>query len=84
MKAIGTVIKKYGKPLALFQVKPELLDNPEDISGYREQLRHAFTQIPIVLISLKEGQLVFEGEKEVIELIRNDAFEKYHWRGYDI
>lgn len=84
MKAIGTVIQKLGKPLAIFQVKPELLDDPEATVQYRDQLRKSFTKIPIILICLKNGQIVFDGENTFIDLIQQDALDRYHWRGYDI
>ena len=84
MKAIGTVINKSGKPLALFQVKPELLDDSEAMVQYRSQLRRAFTHIPLILICMKDGKIIFDGEQDAIQLVQNDALEHYHWRGYDI
>lgn len=84
MKAIGTVINKSGKAIAIFQVKPDVVGDPEKAKTYRERLRRTFRTVPIVLISLKDGRLVFEGDEKDIQLIKDDDMARYYWRGYQI
>ncbi|GGH87729.1 hypothetical protein JOD43_004029 [Pullulanibacillus pueri] len=82
MNAIGTIIKKEGQLIALFQVKPHIIAQPYEAINYRAQLRRKFSQVPIILISLIEGKIHFQGDDHYIKMIEGDALDQYSWKQY--
>ena len=82
MDAIGTVINKNGQALAIFQVKPAVIQDAKQTSDYRSQLRRKFKHIPIILLSRIDDEIIFEGEQKDIQKIKEDDLEHYIWKRY--
>ncbi|GGE48919.1 hypothetical protein GCM10011391_29690 [Pullulanibacillus camelliae] len=82
MEAIGTILNKNGRPIAIFQVQPYVLQNKNEETHYYSQLRKTFTHIPIVLISKIENELVFAGEEQAIALVKGEPLDQLAWKRY--